>query len=355
MFHIISGLQIIITNNNLKFVGDLFRKMSRTSRLIGILILTTSYFLVEFIIGNVTNSLSLTADSFNMLSDVISQIIGLVSIRITKNAKVRKDLTYGWARAEVLGALVNSVFQLALCFTIVVSALGRFFRPQSMENPKLVIFIGIGGLLVNILGIILCLFDNKKLEKILKKKIKQHENITEMVNIEKGLSEETLKTESLIEDDDIKKKTAKLNMRGVFLHLLGDALGSAGVIIAGLFFWLTDFSHKELIDPIISLIIVAVLLGTSFPLLKSSALILLETPPSNINLDKLRNDILDVEGVIEVEKLHVWQLNELENIGTVQVICSHFLQDIVKDINQVFNNHLILTNTIQTNIIKQHS
>ena len=80
--------------------------------------------MVELVVGNWTNSMALVADSFHMLSDVIALLIALVSLRISPKEWSRN--TYGWARAEVVGALINSVFLLALCFSITVEAIQRF-------------------------------------------------------------------------------------------------------------------------------------------------------------------------------------------------------------------------------------
>lgn len=87
--------------------------------------LTASFMLVELVVGYMTNSMALVADSFHMLSDVIALVIALVSIRMSP--KEWSKNTYGWARAEVVGALINSVFLCALCFSITVEAAQRFF------------------------------------------------------------------------------------------------------------------------------------------------------------------------------------------------------------------------------------
>ena len=112
------------------------------------------YFLLEIIVGYMLNATSLVADSFHMLSDLLALLIALYAIRLAKRTKTTKH-TYGWARAEVLGALINGVFLLALCVTLVVEIMKRFIDVEEVQNPELVVFVGAGGLVVNIIGLFL--------------------------------------------------------------------------------------------------------------------------------------------------------------------------------------------------------
>ena len=115
--------------------------------------LTLSFFVVELVVGNITNSVALVADSFHMLSDVISLVIGIVAVRIAKRRSTIN--TYGWVRAEVVGANVNTVFLLALCLTIVFDAIKRFLTPEPIEKVNLLLIVGAIGLGINIIGLFL--------------------------------------------------------------------------------------------------------------------------------------------------------------------------------------------------------
>ncbi|KAK7475248.1 hypothetical protein BaRGS_00033479, partial [Batillaria attramentaria] len=125
----------------------------KTCRLLSMLVLTGGFFLVEIIVGYVTNSVALVADSFHMLSDVVALIVGFASIRIARWPS--RINTYGWVRSEILGALFNAVFLLALCFSILVESLKRIVTPESIERPVLLLTVGVAGLLVNIIGLFL--------------------------------------------------------------------------------------------------------------------------------------------------------------------------------------------------------
>ena len=99
--------------------------------------MTGSFMLVELIVGNWTNSMALVADSFHMLSDVIALVIAYVCVRMSPK-KWQKN-TFGYARAEVVGALINAVFLFALCFSIAVESLKRFLVIETIENPVLIL------------------------------------------------------------------------------------------------------------------------------------------------------------------------------------------------------------------------
>jgi zinc transporter 1 len=126
---------------------------TKTFRLLSMLSLTFGYFVVELVVGNITNSVALVADAFHMLSDVISLVIAIVAVRISKR---RSNInTYGWVRAEVVGANINTVFLLALCLTIVFDAIKRFFQPEPIVNVNLLLIVGSIGLGINIVGLFL--------------------------------------------------------------------------------------------------------------------------------------------------------------------------------------------------------
>lgn len=189
-------------------------------------------------------------------------------------------------------------------------------------------------------------------------------------------------SDSLESEDN---RAGQLNMRGVFLHVLGDALGSVIVVVNALVFYFSwkgctedDFcvnpcfpdpckSSVELmnstqapmheagpcwvlyLDPTLCIIMVCILLYTTYPLLKESALILLQTVPKQIDIKHLVKELRDVEGVEEVHELHVWQLAGSRIIATAHIKCedpASYMQ-VAKTIKDVFHNHGIHATTIQ--------
>lgn len=258
-------------------------RLTKTLLLSIVIVLTSWFFFVEIVVGYLTNSNALVADSFHMLSDIVSLIIGLAALRFSKKES-SKNNTFGWARAEVLGSLINSVFLLALCFTIVIDSVSRFLKPQPLEKIGLMLAVGAGGLALNIVSLIL--FGVQSCQ------------------------------------DNGENKNINMNLHGVFLNALGDSLGSVAVIISGLIIKFVppkNNSHvrwKLYIDPVLSLIIAGIIVVSTLPLLKKSSLILLQSVPLSCNVEELRRKIFCVDGVIDVHHFHVWSLNPEKMIAS---------------------------------------
>lgn len=128
--------------------------MSREARIWTLLIIDGVFLLLELVVGYAVGSLALIADSFHMLNDVMSLVVALYAIKLSTNSPTSK-YSYGWHRAEILAALINGVFLLALCLSIFLEAIGRFFSPPDISNPKLIVIVGSLGLASNILGLFL--------------------------------------------------------------------------------------------------------------------------------------------------------------------------------------------------------
>lgn len=111
-----------------------------------------------------------------------------------------------------------------------------------------------------------------------------------------------------------------MNMRGVFLHVLGDALGNVGVIASGLFIWFSTAGWRFYSDPAISFLITIIIFHSALPLVKSASFILLQGVPSAVPLDEVHKSLLEVPGVISVHELHIWQLSEAKNVASVHVL-----------------------------------
>lgn len=130
------------------------RYSGKTCRLLFMLVLTVVFFVAELVSGYLGNSIALLSDSFNMLSDLISLCVGLTAGYIARRAPGGSRATYGYVRAEVVGALSNAVFLTALCFTIFVEAVLRLGRPERIDDPELVLIVGALGLAVNVVGLL---------------------------------------------------------------------------------------------------------------------------------------------------------------------------------------------------------
>ncbi|CAG9762970.1 unnamed protein product [Ceutorhynchus assimilis] len=331
-------------------------------RLLSMLWLTTIFFFVEIVVGYITNSMALVADSFHMLSDVAALVVAFVSVRMSPKKWAKN--TFGWARAEVLGALVNAVFLVALCFSITVEACKRFIEVETIHDPQLLVVVGGLGLLVNLIGLLL---------------FHEHGGGHGHSHAAGGLSHSRNRLTQLALTDDNENDEAypsppplpppkakvvshghshggagQMNMRGVFLHVLSDALGSVIVIVSALVFWLTDWKYKFYIDPALSLLLVLLILRSVWPLLRDSALILLQTVPTHIQVDAIQKRLLqNVDGVLAVHEFHVWQLAGDRIIASAHIRCRNLSEymKIAEKVKEFFHNEGIHSTTIQPEFI----
>jgi zinc transporter 1 len=148
---------------------------------------------------------------------------------------------------------------------------------------------------------------------------------------------------------------ADLNMRGVFLHVLGDALGNIGVIATALFIWLTDYSWRMYADPAVSLLITVIILLSALPLCKAASRILLQAVPENLSIDDITEDITDLTGIVSCHHLHVWQLSDTKLIASLHVQVdfdfkgegSARYMDLARQIRECLHQYGIHSSTIQ--------
>lgn len=195
-----------------------------------------SYFFVEFFVGFYYNSLALVADACHMLSDGLCLVVAWLAIKLSnrtgKKAYRGQTNTYGWVRAEVLGALVNAVFLLALCVIIILEAIQKLIQPEMVQEPKIVAIVGGIGLVMNLLGLFIFGRDSEVMHG------HSHGG---------GGGGEASSSHGHSHGDkeggnDGQGKdghghshsAGQLNMKGVFLHVLGDAVGSVVVVISAM-------------------------------------------------------------------------------------------------------------------------
>ncbi|TMW52832.1 hypothetical protein DOY81_002099 [Sarcophaga bullata] len=329
-------------------------------RLLSMMILTGFFFFVEIVVGYVTNSMALVADSFHMLGDIAALVISFLSVKMSPK-KWSKN-TFGWARAEVLGALVNAVFLVALCFSITIEAFKRFIEQEKMHSPKLVAIVGAIGLVVNVIG--LCLLyehgghhghsHGGGLRR-------NHSRLTELANVDDGENNDDFAYEKQ-KEKQIKKSShghshdpGSMNMRGAFLHVLSDALGSIIVVISASIVWKTEWEYRYYMDPALSIVLVCLILHSVWPLLRESALILLQTVPTHIQVDAIQKRLLEkVDGVLAVHEFHVWQLAGDRIIASAHIRCHNLSEymKIAEKVKEFFHNEGIHSTTIQPEFVE---
>ncbi len=254
---------------------------TETQRLKWALIISSVYFFAELIAGFLTNSLALLSDAGHMLSDIGALGLSLFAFRVAKRPATHHS-TYGYHRVEILAALFNGLTLWLIVGIIFTSAYNRLLNPPTVESGGMMV-VAVLGLLVNVAAAAILHAGH-------------HHN---------------------------------LNMRGAFLHVLSDAIGSVGAIAAAAIMLATGW---YIADPLVSIFIGALILYSSWSLVKDCLSVLMQSVPKGIQLDEVRQTIEAVEGVSKVHDLHVWSVT-----SDIYTLSAHAVVENGGDFHQVLN------------------
>jgi cobalt-zinc-cadmium efflux system protein len=230
-------------------------------RLVVVLVLSASYMFAEVAGALWTGSLALLADAGHTLSDVASLLLGLLALWIAQRPATSRR-TYGHTRVEILAALVQGAALVAVSGMIALEAIERFGQEGPVNGVGMMV-VAAGGLTFNAIGLYV---------------------------LNSGRSE-------------------SINIRGVWLHLLSDALGSVGVIAAGLAVWQLGWLWA---DAAVSLLISGLVLFAAWQLVRDASHILMEGAPAHIDVDEIRASLAGIPAVTGVHDLHVWTIGNGE-------------------------------------------
>lgn len=258
------------------------------------LVMTSTIMLLEFFGGLLTNSLALLADSGHMLSDAAAIALSLTAIWLAaKPANARKS--YGYHRFEILAALINGVSLFIIAGFIVAEAYERFFDPPQVASGGMML-IALIGLLANIAS-----------------------------------------AAALMKQADIKNN---INVRSAFLHIIGDALGSVGAIIAGLLMWLFSW---YVADPIISVLVALLILRSAWAVMSKAIHVLMEGVPAHVDTNEVKRALSGIPDVTDVHDLHIWTITSGIDALSCHILIresadnARILQQAVDIIEQQFN------------------
>ena len=227
-------------------------------RLVQAILITGAWFVIELAGGIYANSLALMADAAHMLTDLCALGLSLFALHISGRPATHEK-TYGYHRAEILAALANSIFLVLIGLYIFYEAWHRFQDPPEVKSIPM-LTVAVTGLAANLATAAL-LFGSRK---------------------------------------------ESLNLRGAFLHVSADTLGSMGAIIAGILIWTRGWN---LADPVVSVVVGALVLYSSWKLVSESVDVLLEATPGHLDIDRILQDMGRVRGVVSVHDLHVWSIS----------------------------------------------
>lgn len=242
-----------------------------TQRLSLSLVLTLVFVIIEAGAGIFANSLALLTDAAHNLTDVIALGLTWFAVRVTAQpANAQK--TYGYHRAGILVALLNSTTLVLISLGIFYEAYRRFIDPPEVQSS---ILIGVGLLAVVI-------------------------NLVTAMLVQRG-------------------SQSDLNLRSAFVHLMGDVLSTVGAVIAGVIIY---FTGANWLDPLVSVLIGFLILYNAWGILRDAVDILLEATPRDVNIKKMVDDIIQVEGVLGIHDIHVWSLTQ-----SLRTMSAHILTD----------------------------
>jgi len=233
------------------------------------IILNSAFVILEVVYGLISGSLSLLTDAGHNLSDVAGLALALLAFKLTK-VSANSKYTYGYKRSTIIVSFFNAVILFASVGVIAYEAIIRFVHPESISGGTMA-FVALAGIFVN--AITAYLF--------------------------------------------AKGKDKDLNVKGAYLHMAMDAIVSVGVVISGVIIY---FTHLYWIDSVVSLIIAVVILRGTWSLLKDSLRLEMDGVPKEMNLTKIKAELLKAKGVVDVHHMHVWALSTTENALTAHLV-----------------------------------
>lgn len=239
---------------------------SLTGRLLLLSVAITVAFVAgEAVTGYFSNSLALLSDAGHNFADALALVLSWYGLWIGQRPSSAKR-TYGHHRVGILIALINALSLVLIAFLIFWEAISRFRHPEPVQSTPMIVVAFIAILLNTVISLWL-------------------------------------------------RKAAKkdLNVRSAYMHMLGDAISAAGVVVAG---FIVAFTHTSIADPIVSVLIGLLILWSSWDVLKESVNVLLEATPKGLDISIVETTINDIEGVLAVHDLHVW------TVGSGMIACS---------------------------------
>lgn len=219
--------------------------------------LAASVLTVEIVGAIWTGSLALAADAGHMAADSMGLVFALVAARLADSSPTPKR-TYGLKRVEVLAALSNALIVVAIAVGVAVEAVGRLFRPAEIQAVPVIVLAAIG-LVANVIALLIL----------------------------RGGARDSI------------------NVRGAYLEVMGDSLGSLAVIVAAVVIAWTGWMRA---DAVASIVIALLILPRAYSLLKEVLRVLLEATPKDMDLSELREHLEELPGVVSVHDLHAWTI-----------------------------------------------
>jgi cobalt-zinc-cadmium efflux system protein len=243
---------------------------TRVSRMVAAAAILAAFFVLELVVALVINSIALLADAGHMLTDLVAMFLAVTAVVLARRGSTSPDRTYGWHRAEVFAATGNAVLLLGVSVFIMYEAIDRIGHAPEIPGVPMV-SVALAGLIANAVVIVL------------------------------------LRTNS----------GSSLAVRGAYLEVLADAVGSVGVLVAGVLTLTTGWRYA---DVVVGVLIALWVIPRAISLARTGLRILSESSPAHIDVDELRAALRAVDGVTEVHDLHVWTLVPGKDMATAHLM-----------------------------------
>jgi cobalt-zinc-cadmium efflux system protein len=286
------------------------KQQTKTQKTLWITLLLTLFFtIVEVIGGIVSNSLALLSDSAHMISDVFALGLSMIAIYMARRPSNSK-YTFGFLRFEIIASFLNGLTLIIIAVGISIEGIRRMVNPEEIDL-RLMLTIAVIGLIVNIV-----------LTIVLSRSMKEEKN---------------------------------LNVQSALWHFIGDLLSSIGVIVSAVIIY---FTGMLFFDPLISLIIGAIIFTGGARIVRESYLILMESVPEKFDLEEIRAEIGKIEGVEDVHELHLWAISTEHYSLTSHVFVNENIQPacIILGINEMLKEKFgVWHSTIQMEIARIHN
>ncbi|ORM37864.1 cation diffusion facilitator family transporter [Williamsia sp. 1135] len=260
-------------------------------------IIISVFFVVELTVGISVNSLALIADAGHMLTDVVAMLMGLGALLLSRHGSSDGVKTFGWHRAEVFTAVANAVLLIGVAVFVLYEAVERIGTDPQVPGLTLVI-VALIGLAANIVVMLLLRSDSK----------------------------------------------GSIAVRGAYMEVLADAVGSIGVLIAGIVTMTTSWPYADLVVAVLIALWVA---PRAVRLALDALRILAQQAPQHVDVDKVRADLTALDGVTEVHDLHIWTLTTGMDVATVHVTATADNAVVLGAAREVLDSHGLTHATIQ--------
>ncbi|KAL1633283.1 hypothetical protein SLS58_011149 [Diplodia intermedia] len=298
----------------------MFKSLTRKQRLSLTIAISFTFFAAEISAGFYTRSLALVADAFHYMNDLIGFIVALVAVQATERGSSPQGFSFGWARAQLLGAFFNGVFLLALGVSIFLQSIERFISLEHINNPLIVLIVGCVGLTLNIITAAFLHEHDHDHGHGHGDHAHSHDSSEEHADSMELPTGRADHTQHIHRTTQLKPPGYDLGMIGVIVHVLGDACNNVAVIVAALVIWLVKSDARFYADPALSTVIAIMILASSVPLTKRSGTILLQSAPPGVRLDDVKHDLEMIPDIHSIHELHIWRLDQKKAIASAHVV-----------------------------------